>query len=51
MSILVCQFSESILDKVRVYIKNQEKHHKHETFRMNMTSSLKNMDLKNLAKD
>ncbi|MDR7211388.1 type III secretory pathway component EscR [Flavobacterium piscis] len=39
--------SESIIDKVRDYIKNQEEHHKRKLFRKNMMKSLQNLVSKN----
>ena len=39
--------SESVLDKVRVYIKNQEEHHNKKHFNRNMMNLLSNMDLQN----
>jgi putative transposase len=40
--------SESMLDKVREYIKNQEEHHRKKHFKMSTISLLVNMDLRNL---
>lgn len=46
----VVSVSESIVDKVRAYIKNQEDHHKKKHFRMSMKILSTNMDLKNMAR-
>jgi type III secretory pathway component EscR len=40
--------SESMLDKVREYIKKQEEHHSKKHFSKNMRSLLQNMDLRNI---
>lgn len=39
--------SESLIDKVRYYVKNQENHHKKKLFRKNMTKLLANLVFKN----
>jgi putative transposase len=40
--------SESVIDKVRDYIKNQEEHHSKRSFQKKMMSLLRNLDFKNL---
>jgi len=43
--------SESMVDRVRDYIKNQEEHHSKKHFNKNMMSLLQNMDLGNTKAD